>query len=50
MKKVSITNKAGEKLIGIIQNEKDSVKEIKKLREKLSQERIDVDEINKLAD
>ncbi|MBI2452284.1 ribbon-helix-helix protein, CopG family [Candidatus Pacearchaeota archaeon] len=39
-----------DKLIGILQSKEDSVKEVKALRRKLSKEKIDLDEINKLAD
>lgn len=37
------------KLIGIIPDTGDSVKELKKIRAKLSKERLDLDEVNKLA-
>jgi len=39
-----------DKIVGLLQNENDSVKEIKNLRKKLSKEKIDLDEINSLAD
>ncbi|MBU0760475.1 MAG: ribbon-helix-helix domain-containing protein [Nanoarchaeota archaeon] len=39
-----------DKLVGVLQDEGDSVKEIRELRKKLSKEKIDLDEINKLAD
>ena len=39
-----------DKLIGIIPNTSDSVKEIRALRKKLSKEKFDVGEINTLAD
>jgi len=39
-----------DKLVGIIQNKENSVKEVKALRKKLSKEKIDLEEINKLAD
>ena len=38
-----------DKMIGIIPNTGNSVKEIKKIRNKLSKERFDLDKINKLA-
>ena len=38
-----------DKMIGIIPNTGNSVKEIKKIRNKLSKERFYLDEINKLA-
>ena len=38
-----------DKLVGIIPDTGDSVKEIRKLRTQLSKEKIDLDEINKLA-
>ena len=37
-----------EKQIGSIPNTGDSVKEIREIRKKLSKEKIDIDEINKL--
>ncbi len=39
-----------DKLVGILQSKEDSVKEVKALRRKLSKEKIDLEEINKLAD
>ncbi len=39
-----------DKLVGILQSEKDSIKEVRELRKKLSKEEIDLEEINKLAD
>lgn len=39
-----------DKMVGIIPNTGDSVKEIRKIRNKLSKEKFDLDEINKLAD
>ncbi len=39
-----------DKLVGILQGREDSVKEVKALRRKLSKEKIDLEEINKLAD
>lgn len=39
-----------DKLIGIIDNKEDSIKQIRKARKKLSKENFDLDEINKLAD
>ena len=39
-----------DKLVGILQRKEDSVKEVKALRRKLSKEKIDLEEINKLAD
>ena len=39
-----------DKLVGILQNEGNSVKQIKELRKKLSKEKVDLDEINRLAD
>jgi Arc/MetJ-type ribon-helix-helix transcriptional regulator len=39
-----------DKMIGIIPNTGDSVKEVKEIREKLSKEKFNLDEINKLAD
>ena len=39
-----------DKFVGILQNEGNSVKQIKELRKKLSKEKIDLDEINALAD
>ena len=39
-----------DKLVGILQSKEDSVKEVKALRKKLSKEKIDLEEINKLAD
>ena len=39
-----------DKLIGILQNKEDSVKEVKALRRRLSKEKIDLDDIDKLAD
>lgn len=38
------------KIIGIIPNNGDSVKEIKNLRKQISKEKFDLNEINKLAD
>ncbi len=38
-----------DKVAGIIPDTGDSVKEIRKIRKKLSKEKIDLDEINKLA-
>ena len=38
-----------DKLVGILQSKEDFVKEVKTLRRKLSKEKIDLDEINKLA-
>ena len=39
-----------DKLIGIIPNEENSVKHVRDVRKKLSKEKFDLDEINKLAD
>ena len=39
-----------DKLIGIIPNKEDSIKEVRALRQRLSKEKIDLNEINKLAD
>ena len=39
-----------DKLIGILQNKGDSVKEVREIREKLSKEKFDLEEINKLID
>lgn len=39
-----------DKLIGIIPDTGDSVKELKKIRAKLSKEKFNLDEINKLAE
>jgi len=39
-----------DKMVGIIPNTGDSVKEIRQIRTKLSKEKFDLDEINKLAD
>ncbi len=39
-----------EKLVGIIPNTRDSVKEVRDIRKKLSQEMFDLDVINKLAE
>ncbi len=39
-----------DKLVGIISNTRHSVKEIRKIRTKLSREKFDLDEINKLAE
>ena len=39
-----------DKLIGIIPNEGDSVEQVRNLRKKLSKEKFDLDEINKLAE
>lgn len=39
-----------EKMIGIIPNTGNSVKEVKHIRRKLSKEKINLKEINKLAD
>ena len=39
-----------DKLVGILQSKGDSVKEVKALRRKLSKEKIDLEEINKLVD
>ncbi len=39
-----------DKLIGIIPEEGDSVKQVREVRRKLSKEKFDLDEINKLAD
>jgi len=39
-----------DKLVGVLQNEGDSMKEVKELRRKLSKEKVDLEEINKLAD
>lgn len=38
-----------EKQVGSISNTGDSVKEIRKIRKKLSKEKFDIDEINKLG-
>jgi Arc/MetJ-type ribon-helix-helix transcriptional regulator len=38
-----------DKMVGIIPNIGDSVKEVKALRKKLSKEKINLEEINKLA-
>lgn len=39
-----------DKLVGIIPNTGDSVKEVRELRKKLSAEKFNLEEINKLAD
>ena len=39
-----------DKLISILQDKGDSVKEVKELRKRLSKEKFDLEEINKLAD
>ena len=39
-----------DKLIGILQNKGDSVKEVREIREKLSKEKFELEEINKLID
>jgi len=39
-----------EQQVGTIPNTGNSVNEIRKIREKLSSEKVDLDEINKLAD
>ena len=39
-----------DKLVGIIPNTGDSVKEVRELRKKLSAEKFNLDEINKLAE
>lgn len=39
-----------DKLVGIIPDTGDSVKELKKIRAKLSKKKFDLDEINKLAE
>ena len=39
-----------DKMIGIIPNNGDSVKEVRKIRKKLSKQKFDLDEINKLID
>ena len=39
-----------DKLVGIIPNTGDSVKDIKRIRSKLSKEKFDLDKINKLAE
>ena len=39
-----------DKLVGIISDEEDSAQQIKKLRKKLSKEKFDLEEINKLAE
>ncbi|OGI63942.1 hypothetical protein A2642_00225 [Candidatus Nomurabacteria bacterium RIFCSPHIGHO2_01_FULL_39_10] len=39
-----------DKLIGIIPNTGDSVKEVKEIRKKLSKEKFNVDKIKKIAD
>ena len=39
-----------DKLIGIIPNTGDSVKEVKEMRKKLSQEKFNLEEINQLAE
>ena len=39
-----------DKMVGIIHDTGDSVKEIRKIRAKLSKEKIDLGEINKLAE
>ena len=38
-----------DRMIGIIPNTSNSVKEIRKLRKKLSKQKLDLDEINKLV-
>ena len=38
------------KMIGIIPNTNESINEVKSLRKKLSREKFNLDEINKLAD
>ena len=38
-----------EKEIGSISNKEDSIKQVRRIREKLSKEKFDLDEINKLA-
>ena len=37
-------------LVGIIPNKKDSIKQIRNIRKKLSKEKFNLEEINKLAD
>ena len=39
-----------DKMVGIIPNSGDSVKEVRELRKKLSQEKFNLEEINKLAE
>ena len=39
-----------DKLVGILQQEGDSVKDVRELRKKLSKEKINLKEINRLAD
>ena len=39
-----------DKLVGIILNTGDSVKEVKEMRKKLSQEKFNLEEINQLAE
>lgn len=39
-----------DKLIGIIPSKENSVKQVRKIRAKLSKEKFDLDELNKLAD
>lgn len=39
-----------DKLIGIIPDKEDSVEEVRDLRKKVSKEKFDLDEINKLAE
>ena len=39
-----------DKMVGIIPDTGDSVKEMRKIKAKLSKEKIDLDEINKLAE
>mgnify|MGYP001586775322 CR=1 FL=1 len=39
-----------EKLVGIIPNTGDSVQEIREIRKKLSKEKFDLDEINRLGE
>lgn len=39
-----------DSLVGIVQNKGDSVKQVREIRKKLSKEKFDLGEINKLAD
>lgn len=39
-----------KRMVGILPNTGDSVKEIREIRKKLSKEKFDLNEINKLAD
>jgi hypothetical protein len=47
--RIMITKSSLEKQIGSIPNTGDSVKEIREIRKKLSKEKFDLDEINRLV-